>query len=840
MGAFVYGTSFNDNIYNSGTLAKIFAGFGNDMINNSGGSVNINGDDGDDTVYNHGSFSKIYGGYGNDVLYNYGRSSDVYGGYGNDQITNQNNDYSKIYGDDGDDTISNNSRVTIYGGSGSDIVYHDNDYSYIDGGYGDDKIYINGYGSGNTVCGGEDNNVINGNGKAQIYRCGFGNDTIYSVGDDSIIKTSSSSYSTMTSGSDIVINIGSYAVTLKDAVGKKINIDGSTDDPSSGDEFPTVGGNGTDDGTVGTTPVSVEGSTSNQILRGSTGNDTINNITAMSAQIYAGLGNDEILNAGGSFSTIYAGSGDDKITNVIRGWTDNNYSLIYAGAGDDYIRDTGLATTICGGDGNDTVHLQSASNAMINLGSGYNVVTLTGGSYCANNTIIGGEGYNSVYTEDGESKKVYAYSGGNGSDTIYGATENDTIKIVNVEYTRENVGNNVVLKFDNETVTFIDAANKNLNIEGTPYVEPVWTINGTTATYGNSNRTLATITGLKSKVTVADFSLSGNVITLKSSALGTSKVSLTGDYTLALSGVSSPKNTKARFVVNGTTAKYLSKGISAGYTLSKDKKSVSYTKASGGKTLISLSGLKSGTKASNLTLKNKTVTLSKNAIGKNLISVKADGYKFILQSSGKLKNVGKTTILQGSSGKDTLIGGSGKDTLLGGNGNDSLTGGKGNDNLNGGNGVDTLVGGADNDTLTGGKGKDIFVYAKGDGKDIITDYTARQDKIKISSGSISKTKVSGKDVIFTVGSGSITVKNGKDQKISVVDSKGKTTTKTYNKNVTANVSDLWFAEENNFVTSDNISEITKNYSTPTALEKISTTNFENLVQENNFVTYSEK
>ena len=161
-----------------------------------------------------------------------------------------------------------------------------------------------------------------------------------------------------------------------------------------------------------------------------------------------------------------------------------------------------------------------------------------------------------------------------------------------------------------------------------------------------------------------------------------------------------------------------------------------------------------------------------------------------------------------------------------------------NDKIFGDDGNDTLIGGAGNDTLTGGKGKDIFVYAKGGRKDTITDYTTGQDKIKISSGKITKATVKGKNVIFTVGSGTITVKNGKGKKITITDAKGKTTTNIYNK--TQNISAMWFAEENNFVSADNLSEITKNDLMPTALEKITTQNFENLTAENNFVTYSEK
>ena len=178
------------------------------------------------------------------------------------------------------------------------------------------------------------------------------------------------------------------------------------------------------------------------------------------------------------------------------------------------------------------------------------------------------------------------------------------------------------------------------------------------------------------------------------------------------------------------------------------------------------------------------------------------GHTFTLTGKGKLINIGSAATLKGSSKNDTLIGGKGADVLIGNSGSDSLSGGSGKDSLLGGVGADTLIGGKGNDTLTGGKGKDVFVYAKGDGNDTITDYTSGQDKIKITSGSISKTTVNGKDVIFTVGSGSITVKNGKGKKITVVDSNGKTSTKTYSKSSSSNIAELWFtADDTNFSTS---------------------------------------
>ena len=121
--------------------------------------------------------------------------------------------------------------------------------------------------------------------------------------------------------------------------------------------------------------------------------------------------------------------------------------------------------------------------------------------------------------------------------------------------------------------------------------------------------------------------------------------------------------------------------------------------------------------------------------------------------------------IKGNGKNNTIYGGSGANTIYGYGGNDTLNGGAGND---------ILYGGADTDKLTGGKGKDTFVYANGDGKDTITDYTAGQDTLKISSGSIGKTALanSNKDVVFTVGSGTVTLTGAATKTISLKDSRG--------------------------------------------------------------------
>ena len=165
----------------------------------------------------------------------------------------------------------------------------------------------------------------------------------------------------------------------------------------------------------------------------------------------------------------------------------------------------------------------------------------------------------------------------------------------------------------------------------------------------------------------------------------------------------------------------------------------------------------------------------------------------------------KAINITGNSKDNTIQGGSGKDVIYGGAGNDSLLGNAGNDSLSGGTGADTLVGGKGNDTLTGGSGRNVFVFGEGDGKDIITDYIAGVDSIKLTSGSITSSSLSGNDVILNTGSSStIKIKNGRNKKITVIDSEGNSTTKKYT--TTKNfVEEHWFLENSEF--ENNNSEI---------------------------------
>ncbi len=111
--------------------------------------------------------------------------------------------------------------------------------------------------------------------------------------------------------------------------------------------------------------------------------------------------------------------------------------------------------------------------------------------------------------------------------------------------------------------------------------------------------------------------------------------------------------------------------------------------------------------------------------------------------------------LSGSGFADTLKGDNNANRIEGGAGNDKLygNGGKGKDKLFGGDGKDKLYGGKGKDKLTGGAGKDQFVFAKKEGKDIITDFESGKEKIDLSAFNFAS-KAAALAKFYEIGSGS--------------------------------------------------------------------------------------
>ena len=304
-----------------------------------------------------------------------------------------------------------------------------------------------------------------------------------------------------------------------------------------------------------------------------------------------------------------------------------------------------------------------------------------------------------------------------------------------------------------------------------------WSLSKTTATLNQTNsagytlasdaksiayskkatKTLATLKGVKS---LKGISLTGNKITLSKSALGTSDVTVSKGYTLALAK-DTKSSTKKAWSLSGTTATY-KKTKTAGYTLSSNARTISYN-AKVTDTLATVNGVNS---TKGLTISGETIKLAASALSKK-VSVSSDDYGFEFASDYKKAKI------TGSSSDDTITSAGQKITIESGAGNDYIISKGKSSTINGGAGNDTIVnsgadvkisGGKGNDLLTGGKGKDVYIYAQGDGKDVITNY-GEEDIISIESGAVD-VSTSGKNIIFKVGTGKITLQKAKGKTIT--------------------------------------------------------------------------
>ncbi|WP_299554923.1 hypothetical protein [uncultured Tateyamaria sp.] len=114
-----------------------------------------------------------------------------------------------------------------------------------------------------------------------------------------------------------------------------------------------------------------------------------------------------------------------------------------------------------------------------------------------------------------------------------------------------------------------------------------------------------------------------------------------------------------------------------------------------------------------------------------------DGNDNIYGSDGKDELYGGAgnDRLVGQKDDDSLYGGAGEDLIRGGSWDDIVDGGKGNDTLYGDTGSDRLIGGFGDDIMTGGSHGtylDVFVFAKDNGTDVITDFEIGEDRIEFT------------------------------------------------------------------------------------------------------------
>ena len=240
-----------------GAFVTILAGAGNDTITSHGKKSRLDGGAGDDEIYNgyryyetgnyfyryndenfSGKNSIIIGGAGNDTINNLGDFVTINGGAGENIIFNGSEFYSggkkvSILGGADKDTITNcaGSYVTIQAGSGNDsiknihTVNYDN-YNQTTKKY--DTIETL-YPENVTIYGGAGNDTIENDGSKTlfVYNSGDGKDLIQGFNETSTLKIVGDTYTQKTSGKDIIFTVGSGSITLKNAKGKTLKIDGT-------------------------------------------------------------------------------------------------------------------------------------------------------------------------------------------------------------------------------------------------------------------------------------------------------------------------------------------------------------------------------------------------------------------------------------------------------------------------------------------------------------------------------------------------------------------------------------------------------------------------------------
>lgn len=155
-------------------------------------------------------------------------------------------------------------------------------------------------------------------------------------------------------------------------------------------------------------------------LRGTTGDDTIQDTTAAGSQntwVYGGDGNDSILSSAvaGAFTSVFYGQGGNDVLKVV---ATTGSATLDGGIGNDTLTGGTADDKLYGGDGNDVADGGAGNNSI--YGDAGND-TLSGGA--GNDMIYGGTGTDSIVTGAG-TNLVY---GEDGADNITGGAVNDTI-----------------------------------------------------------------------------------------------------------------------------------------------------------------------------------------------------------------------------------------------------------------------------------------------------------------------------------------------------------------------------------------------------------------------------
>ena len=805
------GGSDNDKLYiHSGHDHRIVGGGGNDILYAYLGDNHVlNGGAGEDEIHivddgtQRSNHNTAFGGADNDYLYIENGGQNHY-----------------LFGDGGDDYLSvDGDNNVLDGGIGNDtIIAIKGNNNILDGGPGND-----------ILTGGAGNDIF-------VHTNGNGNDTVenYTAGSD-IIQINDGTISQtalVNNGKDVKYTIGSSSLTVKDGAGKTISLRDSrggytasnteiilgSDFGGTIDAGAYLGTVTTVDGISTTKSVTIQGNGQNNTLRGGTGADMLNG-NAGNDLLLGGAG-DDVLNGGAGNDSLYGGAGTDTMYGGAGRDTFFHYdsfghdTVADYTAGEDtlYVVSGTIGQTALVNNGKDVKYTIGSSSLTVKDGAGKTVsLRDSRGSYTASNsaivlgtdfggTIDAGNYLDTVTSIDGRSavktvtlkgnandNNIY---GGSGNDTLYSGAGNDYLKggLGSDTYSVNTITGNTNISIDQSSNNAGDADVLQLSSVNRSDVQ--FSLDNGVLTIAHDNGGIIAITGWDanplSKVIFANNTeLMGEEIT-ELATTDNSVVTVNESKTYAASG-------------KGTVFQFSGSGYNAILTGTSSLDTLDFSQYRGGDYDI---GDYSQSESGNDLVFTFIQYDTSSEDGENLIGTvtvenyftpgsQIENFTYYNSTKGSVLNLKLKVNTNGGDDDDfilaiaesgsesgvTLNAGAGNDIVYGTAFNDNLTGGAGNDTLEGGDGSDTLTGGAGNDILEGGEGADTFVYSAGDGNDTITDYTVGEDLITITSGNISKTELVDngkqvKDLKFTIGDGSITVKDVGTKSISLEDSRG--------------------------------------------------------------------
>lgn len=520
----------------------------------------------------------------------------------------------------------------------------------------------------------------------------------------------------------------------------------------------------------------------NVSINAGAGDDVIKNYVGNKVTVKAGAGNDEVLNDGGWNVSISGGSGNDEIT------SNGKKVTIEGGTGSDEITNSGTKSYVDGGNGNDYI---------VNNVTGYdtlavaNAVSQEGALFAEEDMVMVGVGNSTIqaFSADLIGGTSSTLIGGAGADLItnyagkvqiYGGDGIDAIE--NYGY-----GSKVYGDAGDDIIT-----NGNATVE-------VSMPAGTTGT--------ATVTGDGAKIYGGDGndSITNTADSVKIRGQnGADSITNEGNAASIYGGADNDN------VINAGEKAYINLGDGDDFL---ENQSVSVKAVGGDGSDIILNG-------------GDNNSLYGGAGNDHIINY-GDENNFLSGGNGNdtIYSSGEAATLSGDAGKDIFYNEGVKAYVIGGASSDII--------YNEGDHV-TIAGGTGNDSINNNGGKHIvYQFGTGDGKDTVVGFNDG-DTVQITAGK-SSSKKSGDDVVVSVGKNTLTLKDAVGKTINYITAKGKTTSKTFS----AKVSPLWFDDDNNFATTDNLSSLVKNKSYSVA-ELNYSSDLTSLTKKDNLITYSSK